>query len=70
VSETPSRENNARVEAVTRRSTEKSGGDWTWPYNAHTADVRHTLSNQSNADFTTKWKYLAETTPVDGEELF
>ena len=34
MSETSSRENNARVEAVTRMSTEKSGCDWTWPYNA------------------------------------
>jgi hypothetical protein len=29
VSETSSHENNARVEAVTRMSTEKSGCDWT-----------------------------------------
>jgi hypothetical protein len=41
VSETSSRENNARVEAVTRMSTEKSGCDWnaTCPYNARPVDV-------------------------------
>lgn len=32
MSETSSREHNARVEAVKRMSTEKSGCDWTWPY--------------------------------------
>ena len=39
MSETSSRENNARVEAVTRMSTEKSGCDWTLPYNGHPFDV-------------------------------
>jgi hypothetical protein len=51
VSETSSRENNARVEAVTRMSTEKSGCDWntTWPYNALLVDVVSSAPSESSA---------------------
>jgi hypothetical protein len=62
VSETSSRENNARVEAVTRLSTEKSGCDWnaTWPYNALVAEVPPRRNYQGS---TSRWIILDQREP-------